>query len=247
MKQILFDESHDEAVSIEDTEVSGFFNLAKDLKKLGYDVKRTETMFDAELEAADVLVVAFPNREFNQEERNKIRDFVNKGGGLLLLGEWANLKGVAECLNGLSLQFGVEFRNDRVTDFDDRYARDEKTMESVLGAGEMPYFVKLEDIMEHPVTEGVKSIGYLAGCTLETENESALVWADETSFADVRIDKFQQISEKSGPFIVVAAKLEGKGRIVFSGDSSTLSNRFIESEDNRKFGMQIFQWLVKDR
>lgn len=247
MKQILFDESHDEAVSIEDTEVSGFFSMAKELKKLGFDVKKTETMFDAELDATDILVVAFPKREFSQEERDKIRDFVKKGGGLLLLGEWANLQGVAECLNGLSMQFGVEFRNDRLTDFDDRYARDDKTMETVLGAGEMPYFVKLEDIADHPITEGVKRIGYLAGCTLETEKETALVWADETSFADVRIDKFQQISEKSGPFIVAAAKKEGEGRIVFSGDSSIFSNRFLGTEDNRKFGMQIFQWLVRDR
>jgi len=206
-----------------------------------------EKSLGAELETADMLVIAFPQKEFKPEESDVIKEFVMKGGGLFLIGEWANLHGVSECLNSLSLQFGLEFRNDRLTDFDDRYARDDEAMKGVLGVGKMPYLVKLVDFEDHPITKDVKGIGYLAGCTLETDKQGALVWADETSFADKRIDEFQQISEKSGPFIVAACKEIGKGRMVCTGDSSTFSNRFLGSEDNRKFVIQIFQWLAGDR
>jgi hypothetical protein len=244
MKQIVFDEGHDEAVSIEDTEVSGYNQLAEELKKLGYDVKRTKKISNEDLESADVLVVAFPRREFTTEEGDRIKEFISKGGGLFLLGEWANLHGVADCLNSISQKFGVEFKNNRITDFDDDYGRDEETMKTVLGSGEMPFLVKLVDFKIHPITSDIKSIGFLAGCTLETEPENAIALTDETSFADHRIDKFRQISEGSGPFIVATAKNIDEGRIVCCGDSSTFSNRFLDTEDNKKFGLQIFQWLL---
>lgn len=247
MKQILFDETHDEAVSIADSDYGGFFKLASELAKLGYTVRKTEKSLSNELESTNVLVVAFPQREFRLDESEMINNFVTNGGGLLLLGEWANLHGVSDCLNTISKQFGVEFRNDRLTDFDDRYARYDEVMKGVLGVGEMPYLIKMVDFEEHPITEGIKSVSFLAGCTLDTDKEDALMWADETSFGDVRIDEFQQISERTGPFIVAAVKEVGKGRILGTGDSSTFSNRFIEKEDNRRLGVQIIQWLAGDR
>jgi hypothetical protein len=246
MSQIIFDESHDEAVSINDDGVSGFLNYANELKKLGFDVKSTQKKLDSELEDASVLVVAFPKREFNLKESKKIRDFVENGGGLFLIGEWANLHNVSENLNAISKQFNIEFRNDRLTDFDDAYSRDEKMMKTVLGVGKMPYMIKLVDFTKHPITEDVKSIGYFAGCTLDTESESALVWTDETCFGDHRIDEFQQISEASGPFVLAAAKEVGKGKVVCLGDTSSFSNRFIVTEDNARFGTQIVKWLAGD-
>jgi hypothetical protein len=246
MSQIFFDETHDEAVSINDDGVGGFLSLANELRKLGYDVKTSEKSLESELEEASVLVVTFPKREFNFEESKNIKDFVENGGGLFLIGEWANIHKVSENLNFLSKQFNIEFRNDRLTDFDDAYSRDEKMMKTVLGAGNMPYMIKLVDFEKHPTTQGVTSIGYFAGCTLDTESESALVWTDETCFGDHRIDEFQQISEASGPFILAAAKEVGKGRVVCMGDTSPFSNRFIVTEDNARFGTQIVKWLAGD-
>ena len=246
MSQILFDETHDEAVNISDDGVSGFLNFSNELKRLGYKVRRTEKKLESELEDTDVLVVAFPKRGFNSHEREIIGDFVKNGGGLFLMGEWANIHEVSENLNILSQQFDIEFRNDRLTDFDDAYSRDEEMMKTVLGAGNMPYMIKLVDFEEHPITDSVKSIGYFAGCTLNTESESALVWTDETCFGDHRIDEFQQISEASGPFILAAAKKVGKGKVVCIGDTSPFSNRFIATEDNARFGTQIIKWLAGD-
>jgi hypothetical protein len=162
------------------------------------------------------------------------------------MGEWANLHNVSENLNIISKQFNIEFRNDRLTDFDDAYSRDEKMMKTVLGVGNMPYMIKLIDFEKHPTTQGVTSIGYFAGCTLDTGSESALVWTDETCFGDHRIDEFQQISEASGPFILAAAKEVGKGKVVCMGDTSPFSNRFIVTEDNLRFGTQIIKWLSGD-
>jgi uncharacterized membrane protein len=246
MKQIVFDEYHDEAVRISNEEVSGYFGFACELGNLGYQVRKTEGMLSNELASSNVLVVAFPQKEFNSNEIQMIREFVNDGGGLFLIGEWANLKGVADCLNSLSTQFGMSFKNNRLTDFDDKYDRKNEIMESVLGPGEMPFLVKIVDFEEHPTTYGVNSIGYLAGCTLETDKKNALVWTDHSCFADHRIDEFQQISEEEGPFIL-AAKLEyGKGRVISIGDSSPFSNRFLQTEDNKKFGLQILKWLSHD-
>ncbi len=241
---ILFDETHDEGVSIEDEGVSGFFNFAQELKNQGYEVKKSEKSLQEDLENVKVLVLAVPQSEFKQEERIIIRDFVKNGGGLFLIGEWGNLHLVADCLNSISDQFGVKFRNDRLTDFDACYDRDAEIMKDVLGAGKMAYLLRLFDFSTHPITRDIKSIGYLAGCTLDTDEKSTLVRTDETCFADKkRIDEFQQISEMSGPFIVAAFKEFEKGRVLCSGDSSTFSNRFIGTEDNKRFGLQIINWL----
>jgi hypothetical protein len=78
MSQIIFDETHDEAVSINDDGVSGFLSLANELRKLGYVVKTTEKALESELEKASVLVVAFPKREFNFEESKKNTGFYRK-------------------------------------------------------------------------------------------------------------------------------------------------------------------------
>jgi uncharacterized membrane protein len=246
MKQIVFDEYHDEAVNISDEEVSGYFSFACELGNIGYQVRTTEKMLSDELESTDVLVVAFPKKEFFSDEIKMIKEFVENGGGLFLIGEWANLQGVADCLNGLSAQFGVIFKNNRLTDFDDKYKRTHEIMEDVLGPGEMPFMVKLVDFEKHPITSGIKSIGYLAGCTLDTDKKNALVWTDASCFADHRIDQFQQISEEEGPFILAAKVDFDKGRIVAIGDSSPFSNRFLQTEDNKKFGVQILKWLSHD-
>jgi uncharacterized membrane protein len=246
LRQIVFDRTHDEAISISNEKVSGYFSFACELGKLGYITRQTEKALSRELESSDVLVVAFPQKEFYPEEGKTIRDFVENGGGLLLIGEWANLKGVADCLNSLSEQFGVKFENNRLTDFDDKYRRSDDLMEEVLGPGDMPFMLKLIDFVEHPITSEIKSIGYFAGCTLETDKENALVWTDETCFADHRIDEIHQISEEEGPFILAAFKEIGNGRVVFIGDTSPFSNRFLHTEDNMNFGTQILRWLAKD-
>jgi hypothetical protein len=246
MSQIIFDETHDESVSINDDGVGGFLNYANELKKLGYDVRSTQKKLESEIEDANVMIVAFPKREFTLDESKKIMDFVENGGGLFLIGEWANLHNVSENLNAISKQFNIEFRNDRLTDFDDAYSRDEEMMKTVLGVGNMPYMIKLVDFTEHPITKDVKSMGYFAGCTLDTDSANALVWTDESCFGDRRIDEFQQISEASGPFILAAAKEVGKGRVVCMGDTSPFSNRFIVTEDNARFATQTVKWLAGD-
>jgi uncharacterized membrane protein len=246
MKQVVFDDHHDEAVSITDEEVTGYFSFACELGKHGYETRKTKTTLSNELESSNVFVIAFPKREFYPEESKMIREFVENGGGLFLLGEWANLKGVADCLNSLSEQFGVKFKNNRLIDFDDKYKRSDEIMEDVLGSGEMPFLLRLVDFEKHPITTDIKSIGYLAGCTLKTDKESALMWTDESCFADHTIDGIQQISEDVGPFILAAVKEVGKGRVVFIGDSSPFSNRFLHTEDNKNFGVQILKWLAKD-
>jgi hypothetical protein len=246
MKQIVFDEYHDEAVSITDDKVSGYFSFACELGKSGYETRKTEKLLSDELKSSNVLVIVFPQKEFYPEESIIIREFVEKGGGLFLIGEWANLKGVADCLNSLSEQFGVKFKNNRLTDYDDKYKRSHEIMEDVLGPGEMPFLLRLIDFENHPITSEIKNIGYLAGCTLETDKESALVWTDDTCFADRKIDEIQQRSEEEGPFILAACKEVGKGRVVFIGDSSPFSNRFLHTEDNKNFGVQILRWLAKE-
>jgi uncharacterized membrane protein len=246
MKQIVFDESHDEAVSITDEKVSGYFSFSCELGNIGYNVRKTQQFLEPELENADVFVVAFPRREFDSDDINKIVEFVENGGGLFLIGEWANLGGVADCLNSLSERFKVVFKNNRLTDFDDKYKRSEDLMKSVLGPGEMPFLLKLVDFEKHPITKDISSIGYLAGCTLETDKNNALIWTDETCFADHRIDEFRQISEEGGPFIVAACLEYGKGRIICIGDSSPFSNRFLDSEDNKRFGTQAINWLAHE-
>ena len=60
----------------------------------------------------DVLVLKVPTLDYEPEEIEAIKRFVERGGGLLLIGEHTDVFGTGRHLNSVAREFGLQFRHD---------------------------------------------------------------------------------------------------------------------------------------
>jgi len=135
---ILVDESHKERTHMED-----YLEFKARLERRGEVVIQTEgPLTAASLRIVDILIIGGPEHpwvfgrgadQWHEEEVNAIRQFVVRGGGLLIMGD--SLVS-AETISAVSAPYGVVFSRDLVGD--------------VLLSG--------DDIMPHSIVEGVKGI-----------------------------------------------------------------------------------------
>jgi len=160
--KILFDESYDEYQSISDEQASKiasefgdapgfhsfseFASLLQDARCIADRLTSGGITFDI-LREYDALVVACPLTSFSKDETSSIGKFVQRGGGLLLIGDGS----INSAINSLAKSVGLTF---------------------LLGAVIMP--AKAEDkgtfftsnIIEHPITHRHSSVYINWGCAL---------------------------------------------------------------------------------
>ena len=74
-----------------------------------------------ELAKAAVLVLYDPDRAFTADEIRAIRAFVERGGGIFLVGDHTNVFGTTSHLNSVCRPFGLIFRDDVLFDLDEDF------------------------------------------------------------------------------------------------------------------------------
>ncbi|MFA5771792.1 MAG: DUF4350 domain-containing protein [Thermoplasmata archaeon] len=245
-KKVSFDESHDEGASLEDGKVDGLSDFGKLLRNNGYTISVIKDSFLRNLEDTDVLVISYPKGEFKPEEITAITEFVSSGGGLLLTAEWCNIGGNAFTLNQLTKDFGVKFREDRVTDLVESYAEEIKIMGEVVGKKKIPQFLKIMRFAKHPIAEGIKEIVYVSGCSIDSPPENMLAVSSGSSFGDKDVDGVWDKGETVGSMAIASFSEYWNGRVVYIGDTSILTNKYITYADNKKFCLNMIKWLRKD-
>ncbi|MDI6917633.1 MAG: hypothetical protein QMC80_07545 [Thermoplasmatales archaeon] len=243
MKKIWIDEGHENYSNIEDRGKEGFSKFGDYLRSEGYEVTSTKDCIKAQ--PADILTIIFPKQVFRTYELQYIENFVKSGGGLLLCGEWGNLYGNADILNSISTAFDIKFNDDKLVSTEDIYKRKITFMGEELGEKSYPQFVKEFSFKEHPVTKELSRTWEYCGCSLNTRPNQVLTWTGKDTFSDKDADAKKSRDESSGRFITSAFAEYKKGRVVCLGDSTKLSNEFIDEGDNKKFVMNIISWLSK--
>jgi|GEM_PF-716227 len=253
---VVFDEGHGEPSKIDDDEPFGYYKMAWYLKKKGYKVENYTGNDICELlrkKKDIVLVVSFPFRRFSEEEVNCIKEFVNEGGGLWLLGEWDAKTGRRNAVNTISRAFGVEFNIDTVVDYANVVGPDEEgkevTSDMPVDRIERARYVKINILRQHGISKGIKELHYMAGCSLSFKPESGVVamgLSSDTSFADLDGDAKLDEDEYKDNLCVFAIQEYGKGRIAYLGDHGLIMNNAISRADNRQFGYNVIRWLGKD-
>ncbi|MCK5037936.1 MAG: hypothetical protein KAS16_02445 [Thermoplasmata archaeon] len=122
--EVLFDESHRQWWSIWDTGFIGYSDLALSLVEKGYKVSANTIPLPTALEslgAGDVLVLGIAYQEtYSQVEIDAILDFVHRGGGLMVMGEWEEANGepwfLSDLMNPITENFGIHFNSDDMLD-----------------------------------------------------------------------------------------------------------------------------------
>jgi hypothetical protein len=103
------------------------------------------------LDNFDILVLKCPTNTYSDNEINAIIQFVEKGGGLFLIGDHTNVFGMNTYLNTVANKFGISFKTDATYE---------------LGTGALSSF-NPGDIFKHPIVKNLKQFDFMTSCTLD--------------------------------------------------------------------------------
>lgn len=184
---------------------------------------------------------------FTEEECDAVRDWVKRGGSLLLIADHAPFGGAAE---SLAKRFGIEMSKGFVID----------AAHSLDGSPSILTFTRENKLMlDHPITRGrndsekVDRIVAFTGQALKVAEPNAVF----LKLGEGARDKADRTAEESvavgGQAQGLALKF-GKGRVVALGEAAMLSaqvagpNRTpmgmnVPGNDNRQLALNIMHWL----
>jgi len=161
----------------------------------------------------------FPSIDpYSPAESEAVLAFVEADHGLWCLSEY---KRDPSGVNSVAGQFGVSFNDDVVLDPEYNVNGD-------------PVWPLIQAIDFHPITEGVSSFGYYAGCCVGTESPAFAV-ATGSSYAS---------SNNCFDYPPVLTVYQNGGRAVFCGDGTPLYPGYETTEGNWQLIANIAEWLA---
>jgi hypothetical protein len=257
--RVLFDEAHNNFHT-----AGGRYKAFADLViSDGYHVTPNTQKFSAEtLSGYDILVIANPlgapveqgfaaanKPAFTESECEAVRDWVNRGGALLLIADHYPVGAAAAIL---AKQFGVDMSN--------AYTDDPANYDPKLGNILFSRTNKL--LLDHAVTNGrnqserINRIVTFTGQSLMGPKGSvAFLKLADTAVDAIAPERKEKVSA-AGRAQGIALKL-GKGRVVVLGEAAMLTAQLAGPEkapfgglnmpgiDNRQLALNIMHWLSK--
>ena len=158
--------------------------------------------------------------EYSASEKAAITSFVNGGGGLLIVGEWSFYQPLTVALSALLNIFGANY--------------DDNQVEDPTNYEDQTYYVLYDNqrnFLPHPIVDGLTQIKLFAGSSLSGgDGWKTIIETDDDSVPARRP--------------IVICRPFGAGRIVAFCDSTFLTNVYIQSYDNKAFGLRCAEWLL---
>lgn len=195
---------------------------------------------------SNLLVISAPAVPLMEGELTLIKQYIDKGGNLLLLTDPNNTN-----LNPLLDSLGIRLLAGTLVDG-----------KSKLYGIDDPSFVLASEYTKHPITKGFKTITvYPATAALEVDAPSpfkaeALLSSAKQSWTETNVIagkiRFDAGGvEKAGPLNFAYAltrtlNKDTEQRIVVVGDGDFLSNTYIGNVGNLDMGLRIINWLIHD-
>jgi len=212
-----------------------YYTLVKFLRQFyNIDILNDPMQYN-NLSKYDILIIKTPNTPFSTEVIENINVFVEKGGGLLLIGDHTNLFNMSEYLNSISKQWGIEFVHDALFD---------------LRTGNLTQY-STRTLFPHPIAAKIQNYKFATPCSLNLSftARSAITGRGLCSedldishvhfFGDLRSDP----KDRWGWFNKSATQRVGKGRVVAFTDSTTFSSFSVLMHDNPEFILSIMNYL----
>jgi len=220
---IAFDVAHKPRGKI-DENYSELRDLLNSNDLICYNFLETPITYES-LKPYDILVFVCPDfAKITHQEMTAIEQWVKEdGGGLLLLSHAGGDRGRNSNLSELAEQFGMYFENDQVLD-----------EENNIGMENMPLTSTFNP--PHPITDGITSLCYRAGCSLGI-NGNAFSIANS--------------NESSDPFscpLICVSETEN-GRVCAIGSYEMFRDRIgggMQNDNHQEFALNVFNWLVSD-
>ncbi len=247
---ILFDESSPnfgKFNAIHNIGTYGSSSFANLLTENGYSVSsmKDRPITPEKLKEHDVLIIINQWRNYTDDEIKIIKEFVNNGGGLLIVGSnWGDVDGDQNFgVNKIARSFGVSFANNEIVTNDQNYV----------------FFVNVIEINKFepsPITANIKNFYYMMATYIKDPGPSKVIaytdsytWGDQgyTTSEGVTMSNYKKDSnERSGPLPVISQMQYGKGKIVFIGSSYSFINSIIYRSDGWKLELNTVNWLANN-
>lgn len=218
-KKILFDDTH----GCRPGAVGDWTDYEAALTGAGYTVAHhtAPTVTLSALQQHDAFVIAAARSSYSAAEKTAVSDFVNAGGGLMIVQDFGNAPWSVPTREMLNL-FGVSDDNNTIAD---------PTNHFPPGQTNAVVFDDTRNFFPHPILTGVKSFLVGAASSLSAgAGWATIVETDDDSIPARR------------PEVIVRGF--GAGRIFAFGDSNAWANELIGNLDNRKFGVRCAGWLL---
>ncbi len=221
-KRVLIDAFHSqEEVKPEVNTVA----LTKVLPEYFFEVKREKLTEDL-LENYDVVVLYQPYKVLEDSEIEAVKEFVTRGGGLLMCGTqdvgWNDDS--RSTYNKLGSVFGIIFASNAVDDPTDK-----------AGCYCTPI---IRNIVPHPTTEGITQIVMYRPCSLRVSGNALILAKGDNDTRTVGADKLE-----GEDIIVVAVSEYERGRVIALGTHTVFDDSFINEPDNQAFSVNCFKWV----
>jgi hypothetical protein len=163
-----------------------------------------------------LLMVIAPTRQFTQSEANSIRDYVERGGLLVLADNFGSGNGLLKLLN-VSISF------------------DNKTLVDTLFYYKQPIFPLAIHMPSSEFLNGTNELVLNSPVTLNVTSEDnvrILASSSPFSFIDSNQNGEKDPGEPSGPFPVLAELRLGQGGVLLFTSPASFTNSMISLSDN---------------
>lgn len=204
-----------------------------------YKVERNnETITLPKLQNYDILILKCPTNSYTNQEIWSILQFVEKGGGLYLIGDHTDVFGMNTFLNQVSEYFGIHFKTDATYE---------------LGTGMMSAY-QPDELFPHPIVHHMQQLDFMTSCTLEAPltSENVIIgnrlisepgtYSTENFFRE----STASVESEFGYLLQVAAVKYGKGRVAAFSDSTVFSSFSMFSDGYKSFTLGTLEYLNRE-
>ena len=201
-----------------------------------YTVERNNYTISLSLLADyDILILKCPTNSYSNEEIWSIIQFVEKGGGLYLIGDHTDVFGMNTFLNQISEYFGICFKKDATYE---------------LGTGMLSVY-KPDHLFPHPIVQNLEELDFMTSCTLQAPltSENVVIGnrliSEPGTYSTENFFRESTASPESeyGFLLQVAAVKYGRGRVVAFTDSTVFSSFSMFSDGYPTFSLGAIEYL----
>jgi hypothetical protein len=222
-------------------EISGY-NYAAIYDYLGqyYEMSRlleSDKFDDQTLGQCDVLIIKTPmNARYSPEEVAAVLRFVEKGGGVLFIGDHTNLYRMATIMNDMTRPMGFIFRDDLL------FSNEASAYDQHFDPPQAP----------HPSLQYMPPMEFAVSCSIDPGFSHGRAVITSTGLwsmpPDYHMENYHPIPQhcadmRYGAFVQVWAAWHGKGRAMAYTDSTIFSNFCTFQPGHAEIMLGMIEWL----
>lgn len=195
----------------------------------------TKPIDDATLEECDVLLLKVPSRPYLDSEVAAVLRFVERGGGLLLMGEHTSVFGSGVNLNRIARHFGFTFRYDCLFGIDSVFVED-----------------YTPPPVPHPIIQHMGPFDFATACSIDPGTSSGTAVIRNTGLKNLdsnyHVGNFYPTPDDApemiyGSFVQLWATDHQRGRVVAFSDSTIFANFSIFDRGKSQLFLGMLEWL----